>query len=439
MSDTEAIKQFLESRVSLIVDKSSTIRSSVSQVLVSLGQPKAKIIDCSRYNDAMEVIKGRNPKVIFTEYHIDAHLGFDFFQKVNTQLNSEKDRLFCMITGNTEDYVIAQAAEEDIDAYILKPFSKETVEKYLQKCIHEKLVASPYFLGIEKAKSALQNKNLEFAIKTLQEVQVEFGPSALAFYYLGLCKEALGQFIESLADFESGLKIHQGHYKCLLGKLSILEKLKRNQEAYEIAKYLAEKYPINPERLGSIMMLAVFTKNFSDVDKYFNFYTQLETRTEKVGRIVAAAMFATAKFMLNQNNQQAALAAFRRCVTASGRNKEYLAKIVDALQLIGESKAALEFLHMSSMEDQIKPEWKVQHFNTISMFESPDRIIQKGKALISEGVIHIDVAKKIALLLASRENKIHAENFVYSIVNQLPDYRNELIGIIEEVIKTKSS
>lgn len=437
--DAEAIKQFLDARVTLIVDKSSTIRSSIAQVLANLGQPKTKIIDCSRYKDAVEVIKSRNPKIIFSEYHVDGHLGFEFFQKVNANVASERERLYCMITGNTEDYVIAQAAEEDIDAYILKPFSKETIEKYLHKCIEEKLIASPYLERIEKAKLEINNKNWEGAIPLLEGIQKEFGASALAYYYLGMSKEALGQIPSALGDFEAGLKIHPGHYKCLVGKFGVLEKLKRNEEAYEVAKYLATKYPVNPDRLGSIMMLAVFTKNFGDVDKYFNFYTQLDTRTEKVSRIVAAAMYATAKFMLNQNNLPNALISFRRCVTASSRNVEYLGKIVDALQLVNEPKAALEFLHMYSMDDQLKPEWKVQQFNVTALFESPDRIIQKGRRLIGEGVVHIDIAKKVAFLLANRENKSHLENFVYSVINQLPDYRSELMGIIESATKSQAS
>jgi hypothetical protein len=224
-----------------------------------------------------------------------------------------------------------------------------------------------------------------------------------------------------------------------VGKLEVLEKLKKNDEAYEVVKYLVTKYPINPDRLGNIIMLAVYTKNFADIDKYFTFYTQLEAKTEKVSRIVAAALYAQAKFLVVQNNISAALPAFRRCLVASGRSLEYLSKIVDTLLSANEPKSAIEFLHMYSAEDQLNSDWRVIHFKTIAMFEAPDRIIQKGKSLIADGLVHIEIAKKVAILLMMQKNKNHAENFIYSVINQLPDYRSELIGILEKDTKGSKS
>lgn len=435
----ENIKKYLEERTTLIVDKSSTIRSSIYQVLVSLGQPKNQIIDANRFSDAMEVVTEKKPQIIITEYYIDGHMGFEFFQKVTMHNCNEKDRLFCMITGNTGDYMIAQAAEEDVDAYILKPFSKDVVGKYLLKCIQEKLVASPYQEAIEKVKSEIQSGNSESAIGILNSIQQKFGNTALVYNYLGFCKQYMLRYVEAVVDYDEGLKLHAGHYKCLVGKLEALEKLKKNEEAYEVVKYLAAKYPINPERLGSIIMLAVFTRNFADVDKYYSFYIQLDTKTDKVSRIVAAGMYAYAKFLLNQNNIVAALPAFRKCVQASSRSVDYLSKIIDTLLSSNEPKPALEFLHMYSTEEQAKSEWLILHFKTIAMFESPDRIIQKGKSLIAEGLIHIVIAKKVALLLMMQTNKNHAENFVYSVITHLPDYRSELIGILDKNDKSNVS
>jgi CheY-like chemotaxis protein len=435
VSNLEGIKKYLETRTTLIVDKSSTIRSSIAQVLVSLGQPKNQILDANRFSDAMEIVNNKKPQIIFTEYYIDTRLGFEFFQKVTMHNCNEKDRLFCMITANTDDYVIAQAAEEDVDAYILKPFSKDVVDKYLQKCIQDKLVASPFHDAVDKAKVEIQNSNFQMAIEILSSAQQKFGETALSFYYLGYCKQRLEQFTEAVADYEKGLKLHPGHYKCLVGKFETLEKLKKNDEAYEVVKYLVAKYPINPDRLGSIIMLAVYTKNFADVDKYFSFYTQLETKTDKVSRIVSAGMYAFAKYLINQKDLAGALPPFRKCVLASNRSVEYLNKIVDTLLTANEPKAAIEFLHMYSMEEQVKPEWRIVQFKTIAMFESPDRIIQKGKALISEGLIHIEIAKKVALLMVDQNKMNHAENFIYSVINHLPDYRSELVGILEKNTK----
>lgn len=431
MSSQDNIKKFLMSKQSLIVDKSSTIRSLINQVLISLGQPKNQIIEASKYSDAIQIIDKQLPLIIFTEYFVDQNLGFDLFQRVTLSGVSEKERFFCMITANSDDYAIAKAAEEEIDAYIIKPFSKDDVTHYFQKCIKEKLILTPFQASLEKIKFDIMKQNYTEAITDLNKLIQTSKKSALCYYYSGYCKQKLEQFQESLEDFNQGLKIHPGHYKCLVGKFDSLEKLQRQAEAYEVIKYLNSKYPVNPSRLGVITMLAVYTKNLSDIIKYYTIYSSLEKKDEKLSRIMSAATFAYGKYLINLKNLIEGINTLRKCVNASNRSPEYLKKIVDLLTINNEPKAAVEFLNMFSIEEQNTSAWKLMYFNAISLYESTDRILQKGKSLLDEGVIQFDIVRKMAELMKTTQKKSNVENFIYKYVDKFPDQRKALINIID--------
>ncbi len=428
----DKIKSFLETRKTLILDKSGVIRTSISQLLFELGQPKSAIFECSKYIDALNVIRDQQPKIIFTDYMVDYKLGFSLFQKTSEHCQNERERVYFLITANTEDYAVAEAAEEDVDAFVIKPFSKEMIERYIINTIRDKITVSPHNEELIKAKNEITNKNYDVALNHLfNALQIADSP-ALIYYYRGVCYQQQGLLTEAYEEFENGLAAHPKHFKCLIGKFECLYAEKKFNEAYNVIHYLAEKYPLSPERLGSVTMLAVYTKNFSDMDKYYDYYVSLDTKPERISKIVSAGMFAYAQVLFNDKKNAEGIIVLKKTITASVRSKEYLEKSVELALKMNEPKAALEFLQLYSFDDQVLPEWKSLHFKTISLLETPDRIIAKGKELISEGQLEIEIVKKVVELLIDSNRKPQAENYIYALIPKMPSHRSELVALIDK-------
>ena len=118
-----SIKNFLEQQQVLIVDPSATFGLTLVATLTEMGAPTHKVLFSKKYEDAQRMINEYNPKILITEYFVGQKLGLSLIEQQGLQLG-EANKISIMITHNTSTSSIAEAAEEHVDDYILKPFSK---------------------------------------------------------------------------------------------------------------------------------------------------------------------------------------------------------------------------------------------------------------------------------------------------------------------------
>ncbi|MFM9577942.1 hypothetical protein, partial [Streptomyces turgidiscabies] len=77
------------------------------------------------------------------------------------------------------------AAEEDVDAYILKPFTAELVRKVISQAILKKLEPSKYLQTIEEGKNFLEDKHFPEAEEMFRKAIALDPTPTLALYYHG--------------------------------------------------------------------------------------------------------------------------------------------------------------------------------------------------------------------------------------------------------------
>ena len=127
-----------------------------------------------------------------------------------------------MITKASSDSAVAEAAEEQLDAYIVKPFSAFDLEKRLMEVIKRKMQPSTYIQKIREGKDLVKNKQFVEARPVFSDAKKLSSKPTLACFYLGDCFLELKDFTNARKEFSEGRSHNELHYKCLTGEFDCL-------------------------------------------------------------------------------------------------------------------------------------------------------------------------------------------------------------------------
>jgi CheY-like chemotaxis protein len=427
----EEVQEFVKNQHVLIVDPSNSTRKVLKMAMTQLGIPVGNIRATSQFNEAIQYILENPPRIIFTEFKVRDHYGLEFLPYLD-QLNiGNLERCFFVVTENSRESAVAEAAEEDVDGYIIKPFSIDSLNKYVLNTLKDKIRPSDYYQQIEIAKKLIEGSRVAEAVIKLEKTAKETTNPSLAYNYLGQCYRILGQKENALKAYRLGLRYQKRHYKCCVGEFEVLDELGQQPEAYAAAKALAADYPLTPNRLGRMITLAVYTRHLDDLPGFFEQFLKIESRTEDLVKIVSASMFVCAKHQLSQNNYANALAFFKRACIVSPNRNELIARSIEIFLGIHRSSEALELYKMVALQDRLEMKWKNLEFRICSLTDNREQLIERGRKLISEGIDTPFVYIKVATAYLEQNRFRHAENIVYEGIKNCPEHRAELLKLIE--------
>jgi two-component system chemotaxis response regulator CheY len=224
-------QEFLANKKILILDKSSTSRQLIEKALQQMGADKTLITSMKSYTYALEFVKTKKPDMIFTDFQIYDQYGLDLIPHQDQYLHDHSKRIFIVVTETANESAVADAAEEELDGYILKPFTVDYLTAYLTKIIEQKLVPNHYQTMISKAKALLFAGKLEDAILHFEmAINVSAKPS-LALYYLGEIYRKKGETVQALQYFRQGQKITPLHFRCAVAEFMTLFEQQQFDEA----------------------------------------------------------------------------------------------------------------------------------------------------------------------------------------------------------------
>ncbi|MBI3543681.1 MAG: hypothetical protein HY075_10455 [Deltaproteobacteria bacterium] len=342
--EAESFAKYLATRKILIADPSSTARSGLFNVFRELGAKPNLTVLVNSFSQAETAIASDKPHIVVAEYELGKRCGLELLQKQRESRPDEsKECLFVIVTGNTSQTAVARSAEEDIDAYILKPLTPELVRRTIMKAALEKIRPRAYVVHIDEGKRLMADGDLDGAeAKFTEAIPLDPSPS-LAMAYLGQVK-VIRQALDVARDkFQQGLDYNRIHYKCLVGLYDVLMKEQEHVAAYDVVRKLSQYFPANPKRLAEVLRLAIVIGKYEDIEKYYSVFTNLDDRDETLIKYVCAALVVCGKYYLSTKlGHTRALELFRKAaVTASGR-LNILKEIILALleyRLVREGRA----------------------------------------------------------------------------------------------------
>lgn len=382
----QIIRNYLQENLVYIVDTSGVSRARLARILVDLGANAQKIRTFGSYEQAEHHFLIEKPKIVFSEFRLGCRSGLDLFESLR-KVTSSKDSLFVLITSNSSQAVVARAAEEDVDAFILKPYTINTVKKIFVKTAMDKLYPSEYIRTIEEGKEELFSGNYPAALEILEKAKRLSDTPTLAFFYYGQAEYMQKEVSKAEKSYEEGLQYNKIHYKCLVGLFDLTMERQQYKEAYDIVRMIAEYFPANPKRLATIIHLAVKTENYSDIEDYYNFFINFNYRSDELTRYVCSALLICGKYYLMRGFSEKAFALFEKVgITAQQGHTKYLRILIEYLTEFNQHDYYDAFIRRFTNDTYDTPDYKLASFLRKHLHMQPTKIVGQCQEFIRSGV-----------------------------------------------------
>jgi CheY-like chemotaxis protein len=330
--DKKAVfKKFLEEYEVLIVDKNPSSRNRLLKTIFELGGNKEKTHTTGHLSEAQQIINTKKIGVVLSDYFISGGSGFDLFNMIRNKNPDNKDLCLVLVTSNISQTAVAKAAEEDVDSFIIKPYTIQSIQENLISTIYQKIRPSEYMKRVEAGKELIAQGNYSEAISLLRTAIELHSKPALALFYIGQAEYLENHVNQATDSYNKGLEFVNIHYKCLVGLYEIFLRDGKYNDAYEVVRKLAKYFPANPDRLSQIVRLAIRTENFEDMQMYYEIYTTLDERPQVLTNYIGAGMYVAGKHHLLQKDPEKALSLFDNIAVSCSEFTKFTKAIISIL------------------------------------------------------------------------------------------------------------
>lgn len=435
---SKELHDFMATKKILICDPSIPFASVIQQTMQTLGCLPEQIIKEPDFFKARHIVGTEKPEIIISEYQLGRGYGLELSELQAGQFNSLNERIFILVTGNSNDSAVAEAAEEEIDGYVLKPFNLKQLQDTFFEVIERKRNPSEYFSYIQKGKQKLAEKDYEEARTTFRKAKSMSNSPSLACYYEGQSLKKLNTPDRALRCYREGRLFSPLHYKCLHGEFDILFEQKKKQEAYEVIKVIKNNYPVSPATLAKMFLLAVYTYNYKDISDYYDAFVSLDRRNDQLVKIVTEALYSAGRFCAKSKDLVSAVDFFKKGVAVAQRDKGYLTRVIRTLLSESNTRAAEEFLMMFNPDDRETSEFLQLDFEIAKISSTESQLLERGKKVISVGKANEDIYRDVVKILVQMNKRTSAEEIIFKSSKSFPDLKDELYKILEDSSKPQS-
>jgi CheY-like chemotaxis protein len=420
---------FLNKSEVLIVDKSSASRRRLAKTLSELGGKMINIQMCSNYEEAQKLMVERKPMLVLSDYAIIGGSGFDLFEYYRKEVEGADKATLVLVTSNSSQSAVAKAAEEDVDAFIIKPYTVETLSMGIINAYITKNHPTKYIQLIEEGKILLFSGDVDEAIKIFTKaIKLSKSPS-LALFYIGQSRNVQKELTSAEGKFKEGLTYNHIHYKCQIGLFDMYYSQDKHEDAYDIVKNIAKFFPANPDRLQTIVRLAIVTENYSDMEYYYEIFTALDMRSNDTIKYICAGLYVAGKYLFNIGDSNKGIDYFKKItISAEGKTK-FLRAMIEVLVDKGFAQEAQDI--MGRFEDDTKTgnDFYISKFLVLSTSAETADFLSEGISLFNKKIINFTAYKIFLKGLKEKGYTDKYEEYLKEALIAFPEREKTLNGI----------
>ena len=238
-----------------VISPSATTLRELTRGLSEAGLYKIKPYPDSE--TAYEAYTKERMDCVLSEWDCESEdSGFKLIQKIRKQ--PESQATICMVlTSNVTKDRIARAVDNDIDEFVAKPFTPDSLRKAFWNGLKNRKFPTPYTLSIRAASKLIREKEYEKANHHLQIALQQSEHATSAHYYLGYIEMINGNIEKALNQYEKGLEQNENNLKCLFGKAFLLKREEKLDDYYQVLKHILEIYPNHPNSIKDAFPLSL--------------------------------------------------------------------------------------------------------------------------------------------------------------------------------------
>lgn len=424
------LKAFVKDEIVLIVEPSQAFSTIYQSILQNMGVHPSQVVIVRKFAEALRLVEEKKPRLLITEYEIEKSFGLELIELQEKQYE-QSARISLITTKNSSDSAVAEAAEGQVDGFLLKPFPMDAFQKKISEILNQKLNPSPYVVKIAVGKNFYYSREFAQAVVEFLGAKPLHEKPSMACFHAGLTYQAMGDLKLALAEYKEGRKYQPLHYKCLLAEFEGLMTLANYPEAYTLTEIIRKNYPITSKRLGQMFVASVFTSHFEELPYLYELFTNLDQRSADLINLSSAALLTAGKFMIKQNNLKKSMEYFEIGLLIAGRNLTFLEKIIAEYIKINAPVEANSFLAKLKTFDQGSASHQRMTLQVDYLTLPKEVWAERARKSILDGQGDLEIFQKAIQVFASLGKEVQAESIIAKAVQTQPALRESLYKILE--------
>lgn len=391
------ISKFLSESTFLVVSLSPTTKASIIRLLIDSGAKLPNIFSAGSYKEGVAHLTSRKVNVIISDFKLNGSNSASLIFSKIRELDSQGRHVFIVVNSSQDQASIAMSAEEEIDGFLLSPFSAHDFNSVIVSSITKMFSPSKeddlIVKGVELLNAGKAQESLEFFKRGI----LETNKKALSCYYYAKAKILLNQETEAIEKLMEGLGYDKLNYRCLIGLYELFMGQNKREKAYLIVKKISNIFPVNPNRLPEFIKLAIETKNYLDIEFYFDIYLNFDEREPQIPDFFLSSLFEAGAYHFQISQPGKAILIFKKLSSFLRDNTSYLSLIIEIIYLNDLTK---ELSYYANKVHEIKDETLRETADYICTFHDKDPYVssQAGLKLLnqkkfSKAMLHLLISK----------------------------------------------
>ncbi len=343
--------------------------------------------------------------------------------------------LSVIVSKESSDSAVAEAAEEQVDCFVLKPFSVSDFEARFQEVIHKKTNPTPYSTKLAEGRVAALKGDYATALPIYLAAQTLHSKPVSAHWGAGDAHFRLKDSEKAEQEFTKGLNFQPLHYRCLTGLFECKVERKQYPEAYKLIGVISKHFPVTSHRLGAFFVATVYSGNFQDLPALFELYKKMEYRPPALVNLVTVSFLTAGRLALRKTKIDVGVNYFEIGASVSGRSMDFLTKVIEELITAKSFDNADKFLKMIPPEETSSTKYIQLKFKLDRNHLPPGKIIEQGRQLIASKKANPEIIRFVVEQMVKEGKLTLAESMIQKGVEAFPELRGELFALLEPPTK----
>ncbi|MFO0754267.1 MAG: response regulator [Thermodesulfovibrionales bacterium] len=236
----------------LVVEDESTMRSTLNNMLTKMGFENILLADNGK--KALDIIKVRPVDLVVCDVNMPEMTGIELFKTVKEDRRHE-NLLFVFVTAEATRQMVARAAEDGGEGYVIKPFVMATLEEKIVKALDKSRKPNPFEMHLRRYREHMERKEFEKAEEELLQASLIAPDAAKITFSLGQLALARGDVNGAIEQYKETVAKNPLFVKAYNALGELCEDIGDPQAAISYYEKAHEISPANTERLLALMKL----------------------------------------------------------------------------------------------------------------------------------------------------------------------------------------
>ncbi len=267
----------------LVVDDMTNMRRTIRNMLRYIGYDV--IEEASDGSVALRKMQGEIPDFLILDWNMPRMAGIDLVQRMREDKHFVEIPIL-MVTAEVQETQIVQAAESDIDGYIIKPFIAVTLEEKINSIMAKRNSPSEFDKLIKGGMSYREKKEFDKAIEAFGLALKASPQSARVRHLIGETYGMKGDMKKSEQFYEEAVKINPQYIKVHQSLGELYQKTGNSEKAIASIENAARISPNSSKRQATLGKLYIAKGDVKQAEKAFKQAVKVEPNNAALKTVI---------------------------------------------------------------------------------------------------------------------------------------------------------